>query len=334
MGNKVHKMPPVHFGPLRPDAPLEVKNETPAGFETWIGVAGAQGRRRTMEDATAVKQKNDLIFLGVFDGHGGSDTSETLASTFPSLVLSAYPSSKPFAKRKDYLVTKAKEMDQTLFHFEDGSTAVFGILSLADKRLDVGNLGDSRLLVVYGHWDFKATKDHRPEDIGETKRISKAGGFVKCYLVPPKYKGGPPGKMCRVNGKLATSRAFGDFHMGLKSKLPGEHSLKYAVSDVPEVYERSLTNAKFIVLACDGLWDVMVNEEVSQFLLTNREKSPFELASALVTKAYDKGSTDNISVIVVDLSKGPVSMSTTTKPKDKRTKSRHRSRSIEAKKGK
>jgi serine/threonine protein phosphatase PrpC len=215
-----------------------------------------------MEDAVAVKQKDDLIFLGVFDGHGGSETSETLASTFPSLVLSAYPSTKPYAKRTDYLVAKSKEMDQTLFHFEDGSTAVFGILPLTKNRLDVGNLGDSRLLVVYDGWSFKATEDHKPEDIWEMKRISKAGGFVKCYQVPPKYKSGPPAKMCRVNGNLATSRAFGDFHMGLKSNLPGQDSSTYAVSDVPEVYERCLNNAKFIVLARDGLWalPIVVNK--------------------------------------------------------------------------
>lgn len=262
MGNKVHKMPPVHLGPLRSDASLDIKNETPSGFETWIGAAGARGRRPTMEDAVAVKQKDDLIFLGVFDGHGGSETSETLASTFPSLVLSAYPSTKPYAKRTDYLVAKSKEMDQTLFHFEDGSTAVFGILPLTKNRLDVGNLGDSRLLVVYDGWSFKATEDHKPEDIWEMKRISKAGGFVKCYQVPPKYKSGPPAKMCRVNGNLATSRAFGDFHMGLKSNLPGQDSSTYAVSDVPEVYERCLNNAKFIVLARDGLWalPIVVNK--------------------------------------------------------------------------
>jgi len=339
MGNKVHKMPPVHVEPDRPDAPLlEVKNETPQGFQTWVGVAGVQGRRATMEDATIVSQKDGLIFLGVFDGHGGSDTSNTLAATFPSMVLSGYPSSKPFAKRKDYLITKTKEMDQTLFHFEDGSTAVFGILSLTDKWLDVGNLGDSRLVVIYKDGTIKTTEDHKPEDIAEMKRISRAGGFVSCHPIPPKHQGGPPARMCRVNGNLATSRAFGDFHMGLKPELPGEDSLKYAVSDVPEVYERSLTNANFIVLACDGLWDVMVNEEVAQFLSANKDQSPFDLASALVTKAYDLGSTDNISVIVVDVSKGPFSMAPPAKGKPRPTKGqprpikgRHRSRSIEAK---
>jgi len=101
MGNKVHKMPPVHVEPDRPDAPLlEVKNETPQGFQTWVGVAGVQGRRATMDDATIVSQKDGLIFLGVFDGHGGSDTSNTLAATFPSMVLSDYPSSKPFSTLK------------------------------------------------------------------------------------------------------------------------------------------------------------------------------------------------------------------------------------------
>lgn len=335
MGNRIHKAPSRHLSPDPSENPLKIQKETPAGFETWIGAAGARGRRPSMEDAIAVKEKDGLVFMGVFDGHGGDDTSSTLSKTFPDLVLDKYPLKDLFKKRQAYLVKKVRQMDQTLFHFWDGSTAAFGIFSGELGRLDVGNLGDSRVLVVYEDGKVKATKDHKPGDKAEMARIAKAGGTTECVFRIRK-RGDEMEKMCRVNGNLAVSRAFGDFQWssGLKSKLPGQDSKTYAVSDVPEIYQFPLKNARYIVLACDGLWDVLTNEKVAKFLQANTIKSPYDLATDLVTQAYNKGSTDNISVIVIDLSKTPLDLIHRNNDKKNNSKiknsakKRQRSRSI------
>ena len=289
-----------------------------------------------MEDAIAVKEKDGLVFIGVFDGHGGVETSSTLSKTFPDLVLDKYPLKDSFRKRQAYLIKKVRQMDQTLFHFFDGSTAAFGVFSGELSRLDVGNLGDSRVVVVYEDGKVKATKDHKPGDKSEKTRIAKARGTTECYHIFRK-PGGKIEEMCRVNGILAVSRAFGDFkYSGLKSKLPGQDSKTYAVSDVPEIYQFPLKNAKYNVLACDGLWDVTSNEEVATFLLANTTKTPYDLATDLVTQAYNKGSTDNISVIVVDLSKTPLDLIHRNNDKNNNSKiknsakKRQRSRSIGA----
>lgn len=72
--------------------------------------------------------------------------------------------------------------------------------------------------------------------------------------------------MKRVNGDLAVSRALGDFVYKNSPALPPE---KQQVSCEPDifVYERKHAEDQFIVLACDGIWDVMSNEECAAFIM-------------------------------------------------------------------
>ena len=63
----------------------------------------------------------------------------------------------------------------------------------------------------------------------------------------------------RVDGNLALSRAFGDFRYKDQSTLPAS---KQAVTVVPDVTVRLRNNDdKFIILACDGIWDCLTNEQ-------------------------------------------------------------------------
>lgn len=91
--------------------------------------------------------------------------------------------------------------------------------------------------------------DHKPNNENELKRIYEGGGFVE-------YN--------RVNGNLALSRALGDFVFKRNSdKIPEEQ----IVTAFPDIEEREITaDWEFAVLACDGIWDVMRNEEVKQFV--------------------------------------------------------------------
>lgn len=91
--------------------------------------------------------------------------------------------------------------------------------------------------------------DHKPNNENELKRIYEGGGFVE-------YN--------RVNGNLALSRALGDFVFKRNSeKIPEEQ----IVTAFPDIEEREIgADWEFAVLACDGIWDVMRNEEVKQFV--------------------------------------------------------------------
>ena len=88
----------------------------------------------------------------------------------------------------------------------------------------------------------------------ERQRIQEAGGTVLIQ---------------RVNGSLAVSRALGDFEYKNNSNRRPDQQL---VSPEPEIthFPRSSTpdeQIAFIALACDGIWDVMTNEELATYIL-------------------------------------------------------------------
>jgi len=135
------------------------------------------------------------------------------------------------------------------------------------------------------------TKDHKAEDPDEAAMIKKRNGFI--------------GRLKRVNGLLAVTRAFGD------------HLLKPPISVKPHYKSIEITNDdQFVVLACDGVWDVMNDEEVCsdiyksilkknnakswQDVSTEQLRSVLEIvASDIIKTCLSKRSQDNISIIIV-----------------------------------
>ncbi|MBA0807057.1 hypothetical protein Gohar_022885 [Gossypium harknessii] len=90
----------------------------------------------------------------------------------------------------------------------------------------------------------------------------------------------------RVGGVLAVSRAFGDRHLK-----------QYVVAD-PEIQEEKIDNSlEFLILASDGLWDVVSNEEAVAMIKPIQD--PEQAAKQLMQEAYQRGSADNITCVVV-----------------------------------
>eukprot|EP00300_Choanocystis_sp_HF-7_P011164 c17335_g1_i2.p1 GENE.c17335_g1_i2~~c17335_g1_i2.p1 ORF type:complete len:158 (+),score=35.39 c17335_g1_i2:636-1109(+) len=105
--------------------------------------------------------------------------------------------------------------------------------------------------------------------------------------------------MGRVNGNLALSRAFGDFEFKHRVDLAPE---RQAVSPCPEirVHARSPKD-EFIILACDGIWDVMTNEQVCRFVrdaLDKGEADPSVICEELLDTCLDLDSRDNMSALL------------------------------------
>lgn len=115
----------------------------------------------------------------------------------------------------------------------------------------------------------------------EKKRIQEAGGFIA-------FNG-----VWRVAGILATSRALGDYP--LKDR-------KLVIAD-PDILTFDLSNHKpqFLMFASDGLWDMFTNEEAVAFI-RERLHEPLFGAKSITLQAYYKGSLDNITVIIINLS--------------------------------
>ncbi|CRL07935.1 CLUMA_CG020971, isoform A [Clunio marinus] len=141
-----------------------------------------------------------------------------------------------------------------------GCTAVVALLS--GRNLYVANAGDSRCVVCRSGKVVEMSFDHKPEDEIEFERIRKAGGRVTLDG--------------RVNGGLNLSRAIGDHGYKMNFELPSEEQM---ISALPDIKNISLEpEDEFMVLACDGIWNYMSNEEVVGFVKLRIDAGKLTLA--------------------------------------------------------
>ena len=86
------------------------------------------------------------------------------------------------------------------------------------------------------------------------------------------------------------TRVLGDFGLN-KALVP-------PMADIIE-YPRD-GSASFFLLACDGIWDVMSNEDVARFVTQRVSTAPLEqIVSELLDECFRKDSSDNMSVYLV-----------------------------------
>lgn len=131
---------------------------------------------------------------------------------------------------------------------DSGCTAVVAVLKAG--RLYVANAGDSRCVVSRGGVAVDMSIDHKPEDAEERARIKKAGGKVTCEG--------------RVNGGLNLSRAIGDHTYKRNKKLSLKEQM---ITSLPDVKTIDITpQDRFMVLACDGIWNVLSSQDVTDFV--------------------------------------------------------------------
>lgn len=169
-----------------------------------------------------------------------------------------------------------------------GTTAISVLIK--DKKIYCANVGDSRAIAsVRGKCD-RLSNDHKPNNEKELQRIINAGGWVQ---------------LNRVNGNLALSRALGDFIFKKNESKSAEEQI---VTANPDIEIRDLTDDyEFIVLACDGIWDVMSNEEVIEFVRNRiaQKITPELICEELMTRCLAPDcqmgglGCDNMTVIIV-----------------------------------
>lgn len=241
--------------------------------------SGARGADR-MEDRSIVFEQFAGILhahlFAVFDGHGGETCAQFAADLFPGALSHAW--SQKHATPSSALTIAFQNIDQTFLcstpaSEQSGCTAIVALIY--NQFLHVANAGDCRC--VLGNSDGSAstlTKDHVASDPDERALVEKRGGKVDI-------------SSGRVQGRLLVSRALGDRH------------LKQFVTSRPDVTTVELgPHHDCIILASDGLWDVVSAPEAVSLVRTTA-RSPDLAAKRLALKAIEKGSKDNISVIVV-----------------------------------
>lgn len=268
------------------------------------GVSAMQGWRMEMEDAhvceTNFKLK-DHGFFGVFDGHAGPKVSQYCSKHLLRHILDCLDSGKD-KEATEGNVKKAiyhgfLELDEDLKkqpqwatgEDRSGTTAI--VVMVTPKKIIWGNCGDSRGLLCRDGKVVFSTQDHKPYNQSERARIEKAGGTVM---------------MQRVNGSLAVSRALGDFDYKRVNELKATEQL---VSPEPEitVQDREPSSDEFLLLACDGIFDVMSNEEVVAYVSHHLKLTDdlTKICSDLIDTCLNKNSRDNMSVVLVTFPGAP-----------------------------
>lgn len=290
------------------DKPITEKS-THAGRGNGLvfGLSSMQGWRTEMEDAhtaeVSIPGFPEGSFFAVFDGHGGKTVSlEAAVRLIPNILESkAFRSgSKSLEALTEALFTGFLSMDHELRTTNpqlrdgadhSGSTAI-AILVTPTHYL-FANSGDSRALLSRGETCVFATQDHKPTNPGEMSRVKNAGGFVE---------------MGRVCGNLAVSRALGDFQYKDSPNLPAEQQKITCAPDISPI-ERTPQD-EFLVLACDGIWDVMTNQQVVNFVASHLKAgtAPEVICERLLDHCLEKNSKDNMSAIIVILPAAPKPM--------------------------
>jgi serine/threonine protein phosphatase PrpC len=245
---------------------------------------------------------------------------EAFLHTFQQLDQDIYIESQKVLEKKACDQKKNTETLSSLSPMElspaerSGSTAV--VVLLTPSHMIAANVGDSRAILRRHGKVYPLSFDHKPHHIPERLRILKAGGTVTNK---------------RVDGDLAVSRALGDFTLkqkpiqndeemeqgnmknnNAKSDKPNESTSSCTcaplskVIAIPDfvVYPREPTADEFLILACDGVWDVASNDQCSDFvqsLLSEGEVDLGNIAEEALNVCWDRKSGDNLTFILVGL---------------------------------
>lgn len=268
------------------------------------GSHGERGHRPTMEDTHVtidcvgshpmygIGKGKHVAFYAVFDGHGGQEAAKIAASTLHKSII--LHDDFPEGDYKKAIFDGVKETDQTILKrsrmegWRSGATAA--VILIIDRTIYAANLGDTEIVlgrkIANGTFQpITLSLKHKPDDSSEKIRVQAAGGSV--------FLG-------RVQGVLAVSRAFGDPEF----KVPLNDSTQDFVSSDPEISTFDLTDDdEFIVIACDGLWDVATYSEVVDFVAKRKPSFPPSAVSKdlVVDAIRNRRSQDNVSVVTVYL---------------------------------
>jgi protein phosphatase 1L len=250
-----------------------------------------QGKRPSQEDQHIAilnidesnKSINNINLFGVFDGHGGKKVSEYLKKNLPDFFLTKnikdiLKKNKNFMKYitqvYDLLQNNLKEKHPRAVEY-CGSTACIALQT--ENNLWVINVGDSRCVLCNKNGEpVQLSIDHKPNLAEEKKRIEKLGGKITFDGVDWRVK------------SLSLSRAFGDLDC-----------CPY-VTHLPNIFKFKIDSKdKFLIIACDGLWDALSNKKAVAFVKDLLSKNyDGNYAKELANYALNNGSYDNITVII------------------------------------
>jgi len=312
--------------PPLPDAPHLMTHSVTNG-RIRAGACTAYGPRVSNEDAhvcscdwavlpaTRAGDAHASLFA-VCDGHGGTWTSESVGDYLADVLRTHAQNCEWWDKAarraavQEAFLTLDRRLDEEggSRACSSGSTCIAAMIwpcgadEPAGYRVMLANIGDSRGLVLRrGSDTLSVTRDHKPDDPREKKRIRAAEG----YVLPA-----DPPQPARLDGKLAMSRAFGD--MQYKADRARRQDAQKVIA-VPEVYELTAELGDTVILACDGVFDVLQSEEVAAVAVRTIDlqggdsSDAVNAASTVVWSALQRETQDNATCVVIHLPAGSAS---------------------------
>lgn len=261
-----------------------------------VSVITAQGPRDTMEDEhlvteisvdTKAEGQQKVQVFAVFDGHGGDNCAKYVKEVLPKFIQEALQETKVYsdleifnALRKAFISIDSSWANlpiQKTEHIDYSGTTATVCLVLG-KNLWVANVGDSRTVLAMNGDAIQLSEEAKATVAKYEREIYLRGGDVKF------------GRVVGEQGSLDMARSIGDLDQPSVSALPTIR--KFDLSTLKNDNNQ-------LILACDGLWDV-VSPQIA-VKVCNQSKNIKEATHTLKKIAFNRGTTDNVSVMVVDL---------------------------------
>ncbi|XP_953075.1 serine/threonine protein phosphatase 2C, putative [Theileria annulata] len=288
------------------------------------------GNRKSQEDRFLIvpnlgNDRHNISFFGVFDGTVGHFSSETIQKIIirhltesPAWqnLLNALETGKNIPNlASEAVFNMYKSADEELLslcseHLQDYASTTSVTVLIINNYIIIAHLGDSRVAVSYESRGNLASKfltiDHKPNNPEEKMRIIASGGSVEflCSHSNNPFLRGGDFTIRKARGdqpmQLQYSRAFG-----------GKDLKKYGLSSNPDItiFERNDTH-KCLLLASDGLWDIMSSDEAFKILFQAyfQHENPTKvlIEKALAKQRSRSKNADNITAVAVFLNQNNI----------------------------
>ncbi|CAD8151939.1 unnamed protein product [Paramecium pentaurelia] len=288
------------------------------GGKQWQGLkfvhktkAGCQVNKQTKtnQDAAIMFPSNiesqNYGLVGICDGHGvnGHFVSDLIKQRLPIYLEFQLQSQNPDMEecfKNAFELTNSEILQSQFDTALSGSTTVIAMIQ--QNQLWTANVGDSRAILCRNQNGWRSiplTRDHKPSDESEKQRILQAGGRIQSQRDFFGNNVGPERVwLSYVDAPgLAMTRSMGD-KIGAQA----------GVSSVPEVFQFTLQqNDKFLVIASDGVWEYLSNEDVMNIIIPYYEQGELDQAGeklmmeAINSWKKNSPARDDITFIIVQL---------------------------------
>lgn len=305
---------PVHSGTTTLEEKRKSYYVTAESLQVRVHTESWPGKQVELRDRYTMDEPMEElgVYFGAFDGHGGSIVAEHAQKQLHKNILAQFrqrsvqPSSRD-EKLKLAVREAFAQTDKEILGVSErkkiesqGSTALVALLHGNPKlgtalRLVLAHVGDSRAVLCRAGQAVALSEDHSPDRLDERKRVERAGGLVlqvrgSWRIAAPAHPQGMSKASRREYSGLGMTRSLGDAFF----KQPTQLSTPEPECKVVPLTEKDL----FLVLGTDGIYTHLSNQEVVDLALKHTD-DPEEAAKTIVRTAFQKGSDDNLTAMVI-----------------------------------